>query len=370
MGDKIILDGHKMAWHGERVEAWLRGERVAPIEIECSLTRKCNYNCVYCYGKLQENEEKKLDEEVIFNFLDDAAEIGVKSIALIGDGENTCSPHLYKAIARGKNNGIDMALATNGSLLKRDKLEEILPSLTYLRFSISAGEPARYKEIMGSKDGDFQKVCETISEAVRIKKERGLETTIGLQMVLMPRFADQVMPLAKLGKELGADYLVIKHCSDDELGSLGVDYTEYQRKHLTDILHEAEKESNENYLVRAKWTKLLSGGSRCYTKCYGPVFSLQISGSGLVAPCGFFFNEQYKKYHIGNIAETRFKEIWQSEKYWDVMKELSSETFDANTMCGKLCFQHKVNEYLDGIKKGTIKFGPPSGNKPLHVNFI
>lgn len=41
----------------------------------------------------------------------------------------------------------------------------------------------------------------------------------GLQMVLMPDFSDQIVPLAKLGKKLGVDYLVIKHCSDDEDGS-------------------------------------------------------------------------------------------------------------------------------------------------------
>ena len=41
---------------------------------------------------------------------------------------------------------------------------------------------------------------------------------------------------------------------------------------------------------------------------------IQISGSGLVAPCGGLFNEKYKKFHIGNICDTRFKDIWQSEK--------------------------------------------------------
>ena len=55
---QYILDGHKLAWHKDRVDAWLRGERIAPITIDCALTRKCSYNCVYCYGKLQANDEK------------------------------------------------------------------------------------------------------------------------------------------------------------------------------------------------------------------------------------------------------------------------------------------------------------------------
>ena len=49
---------------------------------------------------------------------------------------------------------------------------------------------------------------------------------------------------------------------------------------------------------------------------------LQLSGSGLVAPCGGLFNEKYKKFHIGNICETRFKDIWNSDRYWEVMNFL------------------------------------------------
>ena len=33
---------------------------------------------------------------------------------------------------------------------------------------------------------------------------------------------------ANLGKELRPDYLVIKHCSDNEDGDLGVDYSAYE----------------------------------------------------------------------------------------------------------------------------------------------
>ena len=135
----LILDGHKLLWHKDRVEAWMRGERVAPITIDCSLTRACTYKCVYCYGQLQANDSQRMTKEVIFNFLDDAAEIGVKAISFVSDGESTCSPHLYDAIVHGKAQGLDMALGTNGYLLKDEKLEEILPALTYLRFNISAG---------------------------------------------------------------------------------------------------------------------------------------------------------------------------------------------------------------------------------------
>ena len=151
-------------------------------------------------------------------------------------------------------------------------------------------------------------------------------------MVLLPEFADQIIPLTKLGKELGVDYLVIKHCSDDEKGSLGVDYSKYHG--MIDILKKAEAYSDDTYLVRAKWSKILSGGKTRLQPVLRASFIMQFSGSGLVAPCGMFFNSKYKKYHIGNIADESFKEIWQSERYWDIIRLIGSEKFDARTMCG------------------------------------
>jgi len=366
--NNLILDGHKLNWHKERVEAWLRGERIAPITIDCSLTRRCTYRCIYCYGQLQANDEKRMTRDVIFRFLDDAAEIGVKAISFVSDGESTCSPHLYDAILRGKANGLDMALGTNGFLLKDERLEEILPCLTYLRFNISAGEPSSYARIMGCREEHFYKVYNTIKKCVRIKREKNLSVTLGLQMVLLPQFAEQIIPFVKLGKRLGVDYVVIKHCSDDEEGSLGVDYSKYFE--LINVLKEAEGYSEDEYLVRIKWSKILSKGKRKYSQCYGPLFIMQLSGSGLVAPCGMLFNRKYRRFHIGNIVDTSFKEIWQSKRYWEVMNLIASEQFDAQTMCGTLCLQHKVNEFLWGLKNKECTFAEPEGEPPMHINFV
>ncbi len=95
------------------------------------------------------NQSDNLDKETIFRFLDDAAEIGVKGINFVSDGESTCNPHLKDAIVPGFENGLHMALGTNGYLPKDEELEEILPCLTYLRFNISAGEADRYAYIHG-----------------------------------------------------------------------------------------------------------------------------------------------------------------------------------------------------------------------------
>jgi MoaA/NifB/PqqE/SkfB family radical SAM enzyme len=367
--EKLILDGTKIGWHQERVKAWERGERIAPITIDMALTRACNYACHFCYAMLQENDREIITQSVIYNFLQDCADIGVKGISLVSDGESSISPVFIDTIVRGSELGISMAVGTNGFILTKRKLEEILPHLTYLRINISAGEAKRYAEIMGVKEKWFYRVKQNIADMVELKKRLNLDVTIGLQMVLMPEYEDQIMPLAKLGKELRPDYLIIKHCSDNEEGNLGVNYDKYQP--LYNTLREAENLSDDEYQVKVKWSKIEAQGKRSYQRCFGAPFMLQMSGSGLVAPCGMLFNEKYKKFHIGNIAEQRFKDIFNSERYWNVMNYLASPEFNAQKMCGSLCLQHKVNEVLDAYVKGLVDLShPPQGTVPQHINFI
>ena len=366
---ELILDGTKIAWHQDRVKAWERGERIAPITIDMALTRACNYGCHFCYAMLQENDRSVINQKVIYDFLEDCADIGVKGISLVSDGESTISPVFVDTVTRGSELGLSMATGTNGFVLTRRRLEQVLPHLTYLRINISAGEKARYAEIMGVKEKWFDRVCQNIRDMVAIKKRDNLDVTIGLQMVLMPEYADQIIPLAMLGKKLRPDYLVIKHCSDDEDGSLGVNYAGY--KNLYDVLHEAESLSDESYKVIVKWSKIEAEGERSYQRCYGAPFMLQLSGSGLVAPCGMLFNERYKKFHMGNICEQRFRDIWASDRYWEVMNYLASPRFNAQKMCGSLCLQHKVNEALDGYQKGRFVLPDVKGlTPPQHISFI
>ena len=187
-------------------------------------------------------------------------------------------------------------------------------------------------------------------------------------MVLMPEFKDEIIPFAKLAVDLGVDYGVIKHCSDDELGTLGIDYSKYES--MYSLITEAEKLSNDKTKIIAKWSKIKDKGVSSYNRLYGPQFLLQISGSGLVAPSGQFFNARYSKFHMGSFTEERFIDIFKSERYKRIMDYIASPNFDAQTMMGTLPITHYVNEALDNHIKGIAKISPQSGPKPLHVNFL
>ena len=128
-----------------------------------------------------------------------------------------------------------------------------------------------------------------------------------MQMVLMPQDADQIIPLTKLAKEIRPDYLIFKHCADSRDADLGVDYRKYSP--IFPLFEEAESYSDDDFRVSVKWSRLQDEGKRDYQRCYGVPFIIQMSGNGLIAPCGQLFNERYRKFHIGNICEERFRDM-------------------------------------------------------------
>jgi len=367
---ELILDSHKLSFHMERIEKWENGESFAPVTVDMALTRACGSMCKFCYATMQESQKRfGIREHHALNLLDDFAEIGVKAVSLVSDGESTLSKSYVPFIEHAKNIGIDTGNATNAWEFGPEKSERVLPCLSWLRFTVAAGTPERYADIMykGPQFTEvFDKAIENIKYAVEFKKKNNLKVTLGIQMVLMPEFKDEIIPFAQLGIDLGVDYAVIKHCSDDENNSLGIDYEKYED--MFGLIKQAEGMSNEITQVIAKWDKLMDKGKPSYQRFYGPPFLLQISGSGLIAPSGMFFQAAHSKLHIGNFTTERFKDIFKSDRYWNAMNYLASPYFNAQTMMGTLPIQHYVSTALDKhIKGDRIK---PSSSKPLHVNFL
>lgn len=365
----LELDGTKVAWYADRIAAWRRGELIAPITMDVAWTRKCAAACNFCYASLQNSDGGVITRDIALRFLDDAAAIGVKGVSLISDGESTEVPFFAESIAYGASLGLQMGTSSNGIKLTPDVLEQILPHLSYLRFNFSGGERKRYAEIMGVKQAMYDRVIAHIRAAMAIKRRDKLACTVNMQLVSMPQDADQLLPFAQLAASIRPDYAIIKHCADSRDGELGVDYTKY--KDIFGILKACEALGDDEFRVAVKWSRLEDEGKRAYQRCYGPPFILQMSGNGLIAPCGQLFNERYKALHIGNICEERFVDIFHSARYKEVLDYLASEDFDAQVRCGPNCLQHNTNIYLDKLVKGNVVLPDLSGQQaPAHLGFL
>lgn len=378
VNDKWNMDSHKLFWHLERVEAWQKGERVAPLHIDMGISSGCNMACTFCYGVIQNRDGFGTNSKKIFHTptkavkqtFKDAKEIGVKSIALIGEGENTLHPDFYEIINYAREIDLDLSLATNGIRIDHKKLDIILDSLKWIRFNISAGTKETFQKI--HRVNQMDRVLGNAKALAKRKKEKNSKCVIGFQMVVTKENMNDIVPLSKLGNECGVDYFVVKPCSDTFDSRLDSPKGEYIE--ALDIFKEAEKYSNENYSVNVKWKKVLNGGWKDYGSCHGTQFILGLSGRGDLFPCGHWFQERRDEFLMGNIIEKSLKEIWQSDRYWEVQEKIRKEV-NVNKHCESNCRQHYINRFL--FHEGKTKLDEIKKNykdhierKPDHINFI
>ena len=369
----LILDDSKLRWHMDRVRAWEAGERIAPISVDLALQRACQAACRACYAVVQEPQERlTIGKDAIDYLLEDFAGIGVRGVSIVSDGESTLNPHYAHFIETATSYGIDVGNATNGWLFTPELAARVLPHLKWVRFTVLAGRPESYTRMMHpdpSRTDVYWNAMRNISEAVRIKRQRKLSVTLGIQTFVTPEDGAEIKAFAQLGIDLGVQYAMIKHTSDDEVGTFGVIYGDYPK--IYQALHEAEAMSTAQTKVIVKWSKIRDADHPSYKRMYAAPFLLQLSGSGLIAPSGMFFNQRFSKFHLGNFVEDRFIDVWRSERYWRAMNYLASPRFDAATMMGFLPIQHYANVALDRHVKGIEKLtDPPPGTPiPLHVNF-
>ena len=171
----LILDSHKLSYHFDRVKAWENGERIAPVSVDMALTRACGAMCSFCYAMVQEPQERaNIKTKDALNLLDDFAEIGVRGVSLISDGESTLSKAYVPFIQHAAKVGIDVGNATNGWEWEPDKIDQILPFLTWVRFTVAAGTPKGYAKIMFKSEEHtevFDRAMSHIKCAVDLKKK-------------------------------------------------------------------------------------------------------------------------------------------------------------------------------------------------------
>lgn len=362
--EKFRLDGHKLIYHIDRVLAWQKGERIAPIQIDMGLTKFCNVACIYCIAVTQGGMTKgeMIEPDALLRFIEDCGRLQVRAIGFIGDGEPTLNPALYDAIVLARKLGIDIGTATNGLLIDMERAHAMLRDSAFIRINLSAGDADGFHRIHQAGRNRFDVLLDKIRTLVRIKRENNYQCTIGIQMVLIPENFDQVIKLAELGSILGVEYLQIKQCSDTEYKELGINREDYKRVEVD--LKEAEKLSNENYQVAVKWnkinilneTEIYKGGYRKYDVCYGTPFLGQISGNGKVYPCGPFFEK--KRFYMGDINKESYYDIVKSDRYWGVQNDIMNNV-DVHYDCTIGCRQDYINKFIWDIK-----------NPPEHINFI
>lgn len=354
--DKYRIDSHKLIYHVRRVSDWLEGGRVYPMYVEIAPCGSCNHRCSYCALDFMGYKPRYLEEGMLKQRISEMADLGIKSIMFAGEGEPLLHKDIAGIINHTKDAGIDVALTTNGVLLDKGLIDIALGSITWIKVSINAANEETYRKIHRSVPGDFSRVIKNMTYAARLKKKKSYKCTLGMQLLLLPENAAEVMQLAEKAKSIGMDYLVVKPYSQHPFSRT----TMYKNIKYNKFMYLAEKlqslKSNRfEVIFRLNTMKKWDEVSRNYKHCYAHTFWSYIDAAGNLWGCSAYLGD--KRFIYGNIYKDTFKRIWEGPKRAGICAMIEKK-LDTDK-CRVNCRMDEVNRYLWDLKY------------PLeHVNFI
>jgi len=160
--DKYRIESHKLMYHVDRLNDWLKNKPIYPIYMEVSPAGSCNHRCVFCGKDFMGYKSRFLDTDIFEQRIKEMGRLGVKSIMYAGEGEPFLHKDIADIIVTTKKSGIDVAITTNGVLFNQDLAEETLAYITWVKVSINAANNDTYARIHRAKPGDLDKVMENI----------------------------------------------------------------------------------------------------------------------------------------------------------------------------------------------------------------
>lgn len=348
------IDSHKLIYHPSRVADWMTGKNIYPICMEISPSSSCNHRCQFCAFDYLAYKPAFLDKDLILNNLRVMATKGVKSIVLAGSGEPLLNPATPEIINGIKDCGLDVAMSSNGVFFTKAVAEESLAALTWIRFSVNAGTTATYNSIHGGHPDDFQRVLANLQDAVAVKRNKGLHTTLGVQLLLIPENLNDVYTLSKLLKEIGVDYFTVKPYSQHPQSINELDATfDYQA--CLDLEKQLRELSTDSYRIffRSQSMEKLKQ-ERQYDRCLGLPFWAYIDANADVWACLAYVGNS--DFCYGSLKKQNFVELWEGEKRAEIMARIKDMDV---SQCRELCRLDEINNYLCQLKK-----------RVEHVNFI
>lgn len=367
MSDHYAIDSHKLIYHPQRVaqfidagDDWEKMKKIYPVYVEISPVGACNHRCTFCAVDYIGYKPTRLSLESTERALAEMGQHGVKSVMFAGEGEPMLHTKIDRMVMAAAAAGIDTAMTTNASILSDDFVERALPLMSWIKASVNAGTAATYARIHTTKERDFDQVVANLKRMVEARRRGGFSCVLGAQIVLLPENAAEVETLAHICRdEIGLDYLVVKPYSQHASSVtqryrdiLYKDYAQLQTQLMTLNTDRFNVIYRENTMKKHD-----DEGSHRYNRCLAtPAFWAYVMSTGAVYGCSAYLLDP--RFDYGNINESSFHDIWESESRRNNFHHVR-EKLDINE-CRLNCRMDEVNRYLDRLVNRDVQ----------HINFI
>ena len=189
-----------------RIRRWDTEGPQGPVTLELYPTLKCNLDCLFCdTTERHQPRQNELPLSRHLEILDEAAELGVQRVFVLGGGEPLVARDLTPPILRRvKQLGMEGILTTNGTILPAGLREQLLEDLwDELHVSVDGPTAEIHDHLRGQK-GAFRKTVTNLCRLNLEKKRRGLShPRLALHTVLTNTNYRSLSDMVRLGRALG-----------------------------------------------------------------------------------------------------------------------------------------------------------------------
>jgi len=169
-----------------------------------NLIRRCNLTCKHCYATSADKDfPGELNTEQVYGVLNDLKSFGVPVLILSG-GEPLMRPDIFKISHRAKDMGFYVGLSSNGTLISKDNIQNIVDvGYNYVGVSIDGTRETHDK--FRRKQGSFDEAL----NGIRLCHDAGIK--VGLRFTLTQDNKQDLPELLKLMDDEGIDKFYLSH---------------------------------------------------------------------------------------------------------------------------------------------------------------
>lgn len=331
-----------------RITNWLKGRKDNPFKLDIFLTHKCNLNCVFC-NYPRKKHVKELDKKTIMRIAQEAGELGVKIIGILGGEPFVRKNVLLDFMKEIKKRGIAGSIVTNGVLIGEKEIKKIIKiRWDLIRFSLDGSNAAIHDALRGCK-GSFNKLISTIHLFQRLKKEYGsLSPTIEINTVLCKNNLTDICNIIKLCHSLeikrvyflpmiefvkSIESLKLKK-EDSEVVSEEIVKAEKISNKLRIITNLSEIKKDSLFVKTNEVSKILLSEDkikeRNYIPCFMPWYAITIDAEGYATPCGQIDNTQGV-----SIRKASLRNVWLSNYFNQLRNDMLKKKLSPG--CSRCC---------------------------------
>lgn len=271
-----------------------------PLQLDVELNGGCNMKCPFCiHGYGDKIPNKKMEIADYHRIIEEAVEIGVKSLKLNYINEPMLRKDLEECIKYARDKGIlNVYMVTNGTCLNAKRRESLLASgITKLFISLDAVTAETYDKQRLS--GNFERVVENVEKFLELRNEHKLQ-----------------FPLVRVS--------FLKNAANIHEAEAFQTYWEEK----VDII--SFQTMNE---VPDQTTGLLLDAEQKTTGgCSFPFKQLVVDHNGTILPCCKLAGRSLP---LGNIATMTLKEAWNSKRIKQLRKIHRTDEWRQHPVCFK-----------------------------------